>query len=135
MLVTSSFLLRKWAKLRFAEACLKAAKGESGIVQPSFVYLPGVPGGDAVQKEVDGLNFFSTNVELGVCLLSNGKLITSLTVSLGPSHWETSPTMRRNCFRKLSLNCQQTSRRVLILLLLVVQSCNSSHIKTYFEDR
>jgi len=44
---------------------LKAVKGESGIVQPSFVYLPGVPGGDAVQKTVDGLDYFSTNIELG----------------------------------------------------------------------
>jgi len=44
---------------------LKAVKGEKGIVQPSFVYLPGVPGGDKVQQSVDGLEFFSTNVELG----------------------------------------------------------------------
>ena len=51
---------------RFAEAVLKAVKGQTGIVQPSFVYLPGVPGGDAVQKSVDGLEFFSTNIELGV---------------------------------------------------------------------
>ena len=34
-------------------------------MQPSFVYLPGVPGGDAVQKAVDGLDYFSTNIELG----------------------------------------------------------------------
>jgi malate dehydrogenase len=45
---------------------LKAVKGEKGIVQPSFVYLPGVPGGDQVQQSVDGLDYFSTNVELGV---------------------------------------------------------------------
>jgi len=44
---------------------LQAVKGESGVIQPSFVYLPGVPGGDAVQKTVDGLDYFSTNVELG----------------------------------------------------------------------
>jgi len=51
---------------RFAESVLKAVKGQSGIVRPSYVYLPGVPGGDAVQKSVDGLDYFSTNVELGV---------------------------------------------------------------------
>ena len=45
---------------------LRAVKGEKGVIQPSFVYLPGVPGGDAVQKSVDGLDYFSTNVELGV---------------------------------------------------------------------
>ena len=51
---------------RFAEAVLNAVKGEKGIVQPSFVFLPGVPGGEAVQKSVDGLDYFSTNIELGV---------------------------------------------------------------------
>ena len=51
---------------RFAESVLKAVKGETGIIQPSFVYLPGVPGGDVVQKSVDGLDFFSTNIQLGV---------------------------------------------------------------------
>jgi len=51
---------------RFAESVLKAVKGETGIVRPSFVYLPGVPGGDVVQKSVDGLDYFSTNIELGV---------------------------------------------------------------------
>ena len=45
---------------------MKAVKGEKGVIQPSFVYLSGVPGGDAVQKSVDGLEYFSTNVELGV---------------------------------------------------------------------
>jgi len=45
---------------------LRAVKGEKGIVQPSFVYLPGVPGGEEVSKSVDGLEYFSTNVELGV---------------------------------------------------------------------
>jgi hypothetical protein len=52
--------------LRFAEGVLKAVKGEKGIVQPSFVYLPGVPGGDKVQQTVEGLDYFSTNVALGV---------------------------------------------------------------------
>lgn len=51
---------------RFAESVLRAVKGETGIIQPSFVYLPGVPGGDVVQKSVDGLDFFSTNIQLGV---------------------------------------------------------------------
>jgi malate dehydrogenase len=61
---------------RFTECVLKAVKGETGIVQPSFVYLPGVPGGDAIQKSVDGLDFFSTNIELGVSTLDLALLIT-----------------------------------------------------------
>lgn len=44
---------------------IKAVKGEKGIVEPSFVYLPGVPGGEAVQKAT-GVEFFSVPIELGV---------------------------------------------------------------------
>lgn len=40
-------------------------KGEKGIVEPTFVYLPGVSGGEAVQNEV-GVDYFSVPVELGV---------------------------------------------------------------------
>jgi hypothetical protein len=49
----------------FAEKIIKAMKGEKGIVEPTFVYLPGVSGGEAVQKEV-GVDYFSVPVELGV---------------------------------------------------------------------
>ena len=56
-----------YAGFRFAESVLKAHKGETGIVEPSFVYLPGVPGGEEVQKEVGGLDFFAVPIELGVC--------------------------------------------------------------------
>lgn len=50
---------------RFAEKLIKASKGEKGIVEPTFVYLPGVPGGDEIVKET-GVDFFSVPVELGV---------------------------------------------------------------------
>jgi malate dehydrogenase len=43
---------------------LKAAKGEKGIVEPTYVYLPGVPGGEEIVKAT-GVEFFSTPVELG----------------------------------------------------------------------
>jgi malate dehydrogenase len=49
---------------RFAEKVLKAAAGEKGLVEPSFVYLPGVPGGEEVAKAT-GVDFFSVPVELG----------------------------------------------------------------------
>lgn len=42
--------------------------GETGIVEPSFVYLPGVPGGEAIAKET-GCDFFSVPIELGVSSL------------------------------------------------------------------
>ena len=35
------------------------------MVEPSYVYLPGVPGGDAIAKDV-GVDFFSVPIELGV---------------------------------------------------------------------
>lgn len=49
----------------FAEKVLKAIKGEKGIVEPSYVYLPGVPGGDAISK-LTGQEYFSVPIELGV---------------------------------------------------------------------
>ena len=45
---------------------MKALKGEKGIVEPTYVYLPGVTGGDAIAKET-GVDYFSVPVELGVC--------------------------------------------------------------------
>ena len=51
----------------FAEKVIRAAKGEKGIVEPTFIYLPGVTGGDAIVKEV-GVDYFSVPVELGVRL-------------------------------------------------------------------
>lgn len=50
---------------RFAESVIKAFKGNKGIVEPTFVYLPGVLGGDAIAKAT-GVDFFSVPVELGV---------------------------------------------------------------------
>lgn len=44
---------------------IKASQGEKGIVEPSFVYLPGVAGGDAIAKAT-GTDFFSVPIELGV---------------------------------------------------------------------
>ncbi|KAI1281268.1 malate dehydrogenase [Xylaria sp. FL0933] len=60
----SATLSMAFAGFRFAEKLLKAAKGEKGLVEPSFVYLPGVPGGKEVQ-EATKLDFFSVPVELG----------------------------------------------------------------------
>ncbi|KIW96979.1 malate dehydrogenase, NAD-dependent [Cladophialophora bantiana CBS 173.52] len=60
----SATLSMAYAGFRFAEALIKAAKGEKGIVEPTFVYLPGVPGGDAIAKAT-GCDYFSVPVELG----------------------------------------------------------------------
>lgn len=63
----SATLSMAYAGFRFAEAVLKAHNGETGIVEPTFVFLPGVPGGDEVLKLVGGLEYFAVPVELGVC--------------------------------------------------------------------
>jgi len=61
----SATLSMAYAGFRFAEAVLKAHKGEKGIVEPTFIYLPGVAGGEEISKAVGGLDFFAVPVELG----------------------------------------------------------------------
>lgn len=46
------------AGARFADSVLKALNGTKGIVEPSYVVSP--------TAAKDGLEYFSTNVELGV---------------------------------------------------------------------
>jgi len=60
----SATLSMALAGYRFAEKLLKAIKGEKGLIEPSYVYLPGVPGGDAIFKKT-GCEFFSVPIELG----------------------------------------------------------------------
>ncbi|KAF9892196.1 hypothetical protein FE257_002602 [Aspergillus nanangensis] len=59
----SATLSMAYAGFRFAESIIKAVKGQTGIVEPTFVYLPGVPGGDEIAKAT-GVDFFSTLVAL-----------------------------------------------------------------------
>lgn len=60
----SATLSMAYAGFRFAEKLIKAAKGESGIVEPTYVYLPGVDGGKEI-AEATGCDYFSVPVELG----------------------------------------------------------------------
>jgi len=60
----SATLSMAYAGYRFAEKVIRAVKGESGIIEPSYVYLPGVEGGAEVAKAT-GCEFFSVPVELG----------------------------------------------------------------------
>jgi malate dehydrogenase len=63
----SATLSMAYAGYRFAENVIKAVKGETGIIAPTYVYLPGVEGGAEIQKAT-GCDFFSVPVELGVCV-------------------------------------------------------------------
>ncbi|KAI9672428.1 MAG: hypothetical protein M1829_004507 [Trizodia sp. TS-e1964] len=60
----SATLSMAYAGYRFAEKLLKALKGEKGIVEPTYVYLPGIEGGKAI-ADATGCDFFSVPVELG----------------------------------------------------------------------
>lgn len=60
----SATLSMAYAGYRFAEKVLRAVKGEKGLVEPSYVYLPGVPGGKEIAEKT-GVDFFSVPVELG----------------------------------------------------------------------
>jgi len=61
----SATLSMAYAGYHFAEAVLKAASGQTGIVEPTYIYLPGVEGGKEIQQLVGGLDFFAVPVELG----------------------------------------------------------------------
>ena len=41
---------------------MQALRGDSSIIEPTFVYLPGIPGGDPIVKAT-GCEFFSVPVE------------------------------------------------------------------------
>lgn len=60
----SATLSMAFAGYRFAEKVIKAIKGEKGLVEPSYVYLPGVPGGKEIAEKT-GVDFFSVPIELG----------------------------------------------------------------------
>jgi malate dehydrogenase len=60
----SATLSMAYAGYRFAEKLLRAVAGAKGLVEPSYVYLPGVPGGAEIAKKT-GVDFFSVPIELG----------------------------------------------------------------------
>ncbi|ODV92755.1 hypothetical protein CANCADRAFT_1347 [Tortispora caseinolytica NRRL Y-17796] len=60
----SATLSMAYAGYRFAHALLEAACAGKTSVEPSFVYLPGVPGGEQVKDQV-GTDFFAIPVQLG----------------------------------------------------------------------
>lgn len=53
-----------YAGFRFAQAIMKASKGESGIVEPAYIYLPGVSGGEETAQKL-GVDYFAVPVEFG----------------------------------------------------------------------
>ena len=45
---------------------MRAHLGEEGVIEPTYVHLDGISGGEALRKQVDGVPYFSVQVELGV---------------------------------------------------------------------
>ena len=68
----SATLSMAYAGAEFAAKVLRALNGEKGIIAPSYVNLAAdKEGGEAVKKEIgESLEYFSANVELGVCALA-----------------------------------------------------------------
>lgn len=44
---------------------MRASKGETGIVEPAYIYLPGVPGGKEVAKDLK-VDYFAVPIEFDV---------------------------------------------------------------------
>ncbi|KAK3374972.1 lactate/malate dehydrogenase [Podospora didyma] len=60
----SATLSMAYAGFRFAEKLLKAINGAKGLVEPSYVYIKDIPGGEEIYKRT-GVDFFSVPIELG----------------------------------------------------------------------
>jgi malate dehydrogenase len=50
---------------RFAQAIMKALQGEIGIIEPAYVYLPGVPGGKDIAESL-GVDYFAVPIEFSI---------------------------------------------------------------------
>ena len=66
----SATLSMAYAGAEFTEKIIRAVKGETGIIAPTFVHLTSAPGGEGVKGELNAsdLEYFSCKVELGVCI-------------------------------------------------------------------
>ncbi|KAI5309695.1 hypothetical protein KEM55_002642 [Ascosphaera atra] len=60
----SATLSMAYAGFRFAKSIINAIQGEKNVVEPTYVYLPGIEGGAEIAKAV-GVDFFSVPVQLG----------------------------------------------------------------------
>ena len=72
----SATLSMAYAGAEFAEKLLRAIKGETGIIAPSYVHLTADAGGKKAQEDIgEPLEYFSVKVELSVSdfrILSQG---------------------------------------------------------------
>jgi malate dehydrogenase len=100
----SATLSMAFAGARFTESLLKAMSGERGIVEPTYVESPIVP----------GVQFFATNVELGVCLMVLMSLNASLAALPRSMDWESCLRLNKSCWMPPFPNSSPTLKRALI---------------------
>ena len=89
---------------RFLNSLLQGMRGARGIIEPAFVYLPGIPGGDCLRQFVNGLEYFSINVELGVNASIFYVAEDRWTAQPGHTLWESSAPQKKPFSRYLSMN-------------------------------
>lgn len=95
----SATLSMAYAGFRFTEKVIKAAQGQSGIVEPTYIYLPGVEGGSAIAKDT-GCDYFSVPVELG----SNGARKAINVISSANDHEK---KLLEACYKDLKGNIEK----------------------------
>ncbi len=61
----SATLSMAYAGFKFAESILKASKGETGIIENTYVHLSGIKNGDVIKEKL-GVDYFSLPVEFGI---------------------------------------------------------------------
>lgn len=112
----SATLSMAYAGAKFTHALLRGLNGEKGVVTPTFVKS------DLFANQ--GIDFFSSNVELGVRILSSlvreyvvylsyffRKMVSKRFILLAHSRLRS-----RSCLRLACPNSRRTSRRVTLLL-------------------
>lgn len=104
----SATLSMAYAGAKFTNSLLRGLNGERGVVTPTFVESP-------LFKD-QGIDFFSSNVELGVsvvCFVKNNPLTwwCRLTVSLKSTLLGHYLQRRRNCWQRACLSSRRTLRR------------------------
>jgi malate dehydrogenase len=107
----SATLSMAYAGAKFTNALLRGLNGEKGVITPTFVKS------DLYANK--GVDFFSSNVELGVCVLFSLLRIVSLNsvtrkmASRRSILSALSPLRRKNCSRLACPTSKRTSRRVM----------------------
>jgi hypothetical protein len=108
----SATLSMAYAGAEFTSKILKALTGEKGLIAPSYVHLEADrEGGATVKKEIGrDLDYFSTNVEIGVSwlqlfLLKFSSRLTNFTLGIDQGRREDHSSWKRDGSREAAHLC------------------------------